>query len=75
MARFRLAQSLLDEKRTTRPLRAIDVKTDDAFAAIYADLRGDILAAAGKAPTRGRRTRVRVRQTRFEVCLPGLRAG
>jgi predicted negative regulator of RcsB-dependent stress response len=59
VARFRLAQLLLDEKAYDEALRAIDVKTDDAFAAIYADLRGDILAAAGKAPTRGRRTRVR----------------
>jgi predicted negative regulator of RcsB-dependent stress response len=48
VARFRLAQVLLDEKAYDEALRAIDVKTDDAFAAIYADLKGDILAAAGK---------------------------
>ena len=36
VARFRLAQILLDGK------------TDEAFAAIYSDLKGDILAAAGK---------------------------
>jgi predicted negative regulator of RcsB-dependent stress response len=48
VARFRLAQLLLDEKAYDEALRAIDVKTDDAFAAIYADLKGDILAAAGK---------------------------
>ena len=48
IARFRLAQALLDEKNYDEALKAIDVKTDDAFAAIYADLRGDILVSAGK---------------------------
>jgi predicted negative regulator of RcsB-dependent stress response len=48
VARFRLAQALLDEKAYDEALRTLDVKTDDAFAAIYSDLRGDILAAAGK---------------------------
>ena len=49
VARFRLAQALLDEKAYDEALRAIDVKTDESFAAIYADLKGDILGAAGKA--------------------------
>ena len=44
MARFRLAQILLDENAYDEALRAIDVKTDEGFAAIYADLKGDILA-------------------------------
>jgi predicted negative regulator of RcsB-dependent stress response len=48
VARFRLAQALLDEKAYDEALRAIDVKTDESFAAIYADLKGDILGAAGK---------------------------
>ena len=48
VARFRLAQALLDEKAYDEALRTIDAKTDDAFAAVYSDLRGDILAAAGK---------------------------
>jgi predicted negative regulator of RcsB-dependent stress response len=48
VARFRLAQTLLDEKAYDDALRAIDVKTDDAFVALYSDLKGDILAAAGK---------------------------
>jgi predicted negative regulator of RcsB-dependent stress response len=48
VARFRLAQVLLDEKDYDAALRAIDVNTDEAFAPSYADLRGDILAAAGK---------------------------
>ena len=50
VARFRLAQVLLDEKAYDEALRAIDVKTDESFAAIYADLKGDILGAAGKGP-------------------------
>jgi predicted negative regulator of RcsB-dependent stress response len=48
IARFRLAETLLDEKQYDQALATIDVKTDDAFAGIYADLRGDILSAAGK---------------------------
>src|SRR5439155_672735 len=32
----------------TQALKALDVKTDEAFAPLYADLRGDILASAGK---------------------------
>jgi predicted negative regulator of RcsB-dependent stress response len=48
IARFRLAQVLLDEKQYDEALKTLDAKTDDAFAPLYADLRGDILAAAGK---------------------------
>src|SRR5574337_478877 len=48
VARYRLAQVLLDEKQYDAALKTLDGKVDEAFAAIYADLRGDILAAAGK---------------------------
>ncbi|HEX9278919.1 MAG TPA: tetratricopeptide repeat protein [Casimicrobiaceae bacterium] len=48
IARFRIAQILLDEKQYDEALKALDAKTDEAFAAIYSDLKGDILAAAGK---------------------------
>jgi predicted negative regulator of RcsB-dependent stress response len=48
IARFRLAEALLDDKQFDAALAALDAKTDDAFAGIYADLRGDILSAAGK---------------------------
>ena len=48
IARFRIAQVLLDEKQYDEALKTLDAKTEEAFAAIYADLRGDILAAAGK---------------------------
>jgi predicted negative regulator of RcsB-dependent stress response len=48
VARFRLAQALLDDKAYDEALRTIDVKTDDAFAVLYSDLKGDILASAGR---------------------------
>ena len=48
IARFRLAQAMLDEKQYDDALKTLDVKTDDAFTGLFADLKGDILAAAGK---------------------------
>jgi predicted negative regulator of RcsB-dependent stress response len=48
IARFRLAQAMLDEKQYDDALKVLDVKTDEAFAALFADLKGDILVAAGK---------------------------
>ena len=48
IARFRQAELLLDDKQYDAALATLDSKTDDAFAAIFADLRGDILSAAGK---------------------------
>ncbi len=48
IARFRLAESLLDDKQYDAALAALDAKTDDAFAGLFADLRGDVLSAAGK---------------------------
>jgi predicted negative regulator of RcsB-dependent stress response len=48
IARYRLAQALLDDKQYDEALKTLDAKTDEAFAAIYADLKGDVLAAAGK---------------------------
>jgi len=50
VARFRLAELQFDEKQYDDALRTLDAKHDDAFAGIYADLRGDILAAAGRGP-------------------------
>lgn len=63
IARYRLAQVLLDEKQYDEALKTLDAKTDDAFAAIYADLRGDVLAAAGK---------VTDARTAYEVALSKL---
>jgi len=48
IARFRLAQAMLDEKQYDDALKTLDIKTDDAFIGLFADLRGDILAAMGK---------------------------
>ena len=48
IARFRLAQAMLDEKQYDDALKTLDVTTDDAFAGVFADLKGDILASAGK---------------------------
>lgn len=48
IARFRLAEALLDDKQYDEAVRLLDVKTDEAFAGVYADLKGDILLAAGK---------------------------
>lgn len=49
IARFRIAQVLLDEKQYDEALKTLDAKTDEAFVALDADLRGDVLAAAGKS--------------------------
>src|SRR4051794_9275079 len=46
IARYRLAEVQFDEKQYDDALRTLDAKHDDAFAGLYADLRGDILAAA-----------------------------
>jgi predicted negative regulator of RcsB-dependent stress response len=48
VARLRLAGVLLDEKKYDDALKVLSVKTGEAYAGLYADLRGDVLAAAGK---------------------------
>ena len=48
IARFRLAEVLLDEKKVDEALKVLDAKHADAYAGLYADLRGDALAAAGR---------------------------
>jgi predicted negative regulator of RcsB-dependent stress response len=48
VARFRLAEALLDEKQYDQALATLDAKHAEAFAGLYADLRGDALAASGK---------------------------
>ncbi|MCC6868046.1 MAG: tetratricopeptide repeat protein [Burkholderiales bacterium] len=49
IARYRLAEILLDEKRYDDALKVLDAKHGEPFAGLYADLRGDALAAAGKS--------------------------
>lgn len=48
VARFRLAEALLDEKQYDQALATLDAKHAEPFAGIYADLRGDALTAAGR---------------------------
>src|SRR5215468_1128795 len=49
IARYHIAQIQLDDKQYDEAIKTLDARTDEAFAAVYADLRGDILAAAGKS--------------------------
>jgi predicted negative regulator of RcsB-dependent stress response len=53
IARYRLAEVQFDEKKYDDALRTLDAKHDEPFAGLYADLRGDLLAASGK-PTEAR---------------------
>jgi len=48
VARYRLAELQFDEKQYDDALRTLDAKHDPSFEGLYADLRGDILAAAGR---------------------------
>ena len=49
IARYRLAETLLDDKQYDEALRTLDAKRAASFNGLYADLRGDALAAAGRA--------------------------
>ncbi len=48
IARLRLARVLLDEKNYTDALKLLEAKPVDSFSGLYADLKGDVLAAQGK---------------------------
>ena len=48
LARLRLAGIRLDEKNYDEALALLDAKHSQAFAPLYSDLRGDVLAAQGK---------------------------
>jgi predicted negative regulator of RcsB-dependent stress response len=48
VARMRLAAVLMDQKKYEDALRALDANTDPAFAAMAADLRGDVMLAQGR---------------------------
>jgi predicted negative regulator of RcsB-dependent stress response len=49
IARYRLAEILLDDKQYDEALRTLDAKRPASFNGLYADLRGDALAAAGRS--------------------------
>ena len=48
IARYRLAELMLDEKQYDDALKMLDAKHGEPFAGLYADLRGDALVAAGR---------------------------
>lgn len=48
LARLRLAAVLLDQAKYDAALKQLDQTPGDAFAGLYADLRGDVLVAQGK---------------------------
>lgn len=50
VARLRLAAVLLDEKNYAEALKLVETKPGDGMAGLYADMKGDILLAQGKAP-------------------------
>jgi predicted negative regulator of RcsB-dependent stress response len=49
LARLRLAGVLLDEKTYPEALALVETKAGDSLAGLYAELKGDILVAQGKA--------------------------
>jgi predicted negative regulator of RcsB-dependent stress response len=49
IARYRLAQVQVDEKQYDAALATLDVRHPPSFDGVFADLRGDALAAAGRA--------------------------
>lgn len=48
VARLRLAGVLLDLKKPDDALKVLDTKPADAYAPLFADMRGDILSTQGK---------------------------
>jgi predicted negative regulator of RcsB-dependent stress response len=48
IARYRLAELMLNDKQYDDALKMLDAKYSPPFAGLYADLRGDALAAAGR---------------------------
>ena len=49
VARLRLAGILLDQKKYDEALKLLSAEPRPAYVALYADLRGDVLSAQGKA--------------------------
>jgi len=49
VALYRLAQALVDEKQYDQALATLDAKHPESFDGLFADLRGDALAGAGRA--------------------------
>lgn len=49
VARLKLASVLLDEKNYADALKLLDAPHADSYAALYADIKGDVLNAQGKS--------------------------
>lgn len=49
LARLRLAAIMLDQKDYDGAVKLLAIEPDPAFAALFADLRGDVLSVQGKA--------------------------
>lgn len=47
-ARLKLSSILLDEKNYTEAMKLLDATHPEAFVGLFADLKGDVLAAQGK---------------------------
>lgn len=47
-ARLKLSSILLDEKKYDEAMKLLDATHPEAFVGLYADLKGDVLAAQGK---------------------------
>jgi predicted negative regulator of RcsB-dependent stress response len=48
IARYRLAEVMINDRQYDDALKVLDAKHAEPFAALYADLRGDALSAAGR---------------------------
>ena len=48
VARLKLASVMLDEKNYTDALKLLETTSAEAYTALFADLRGDVLSAQGK---------------------------
>jgi predicted negative regulator of RcsB-dependent stress response len=48
-ARLKLSSILLDEKKYDEAIKLLDATHPDSFVGLFADLKGDVLAAQGKA--------------------------
>lgn len=68
VARIRLAEIQFDAKQYDDALRTLDAKRDEPFAGVYEDLRGDILAAAGR--TSEARTAYQTALTKLDAKSP-----
>ena len=69
VARLRLAGVLLDEKKYDEALKLLAAKPADAYAMLYADLRGDV-CRAGQARGGARGVPAGARKERGEQPLP-----